>query len=103
MKALIADDEPHLAQDLRRRLEKLWPDLHIASVVHDGIAAAAALGEIRPDVAFLDIRMPGLNGLDAARSATDDCRVVFVTAFDDHAVQAFEMAAADYLLKPVSD
>ena len=102
MKAIIADDEPHLAQDLQRRLLQLWPELQIV-VVHDGIAATEALTEIKPDIAFLDIRMPGQSGLDAARAATADCRVVFVTAFDDHAVQAFEQAAVDYLLKPVSD
>jgi DNA-binding LytR/AlgR family response regulator len=103
VKVVIADDEPHLAEDLQRRLTRLWPELQIEAVVHDGVAAARALGEIRPDIAFLDIRMPGQSGLDAARSADADCRVVFVTAFDDHAVQAFEQAAADYLLKPVSD
>lgn len=103
MKAIIADDEVHLAEDLRRRLTKLWPELQIASVVHDGIAAATALTEIKPDIAFLDIRMPGQSGLDAARSAANDCRLVFVTAYDNHAVQAFEQAAVDYLLKPVSD
>lgn len=103
MKALIADDERHLADDLRRRLARLWPELEIVAVVHDGIAAAEALTRQRPDIAFLDIRMPGLSGLDAARAATPDCRVVFVTAYDEHAVQAFELAAADYLLKPLSD
>ena len=103
MKAIIADDEQHLAQDLRRRLGQLWPELQIAAVLHDGIAAAHALQELKPDIAFLDIRMPGQSGLDAARAAAADCRVVFVTAFDDHAVQAFEQAAVDYLLKPVSD
>ena len=103
MKALIADDEQHLADDLQRRLQRLWPELQIIAVLHDGIAAATALSEIKPDIAFLDIRMPGLSGLDAARSASSDCRVVFVTAYDDHAVQAFEQAAVDYLLKPVSD
>ena len=103
MKAIIADDEQHLADDLQRRLLRLWPELQIVAVVHDGVAAAAALVEIKPDIAFLDIRMPGQSGLDAARSAAADCRVVFVTAYDDHAVQAFEQAAADYLLKPVSD
>jgi len=103
MKAIIADDEPHLADDLKRRLQRLWPELAIAAVLPDGPAAAAALVEIKPDIAFLDIRMPGLSGLDAARSAAADCRVVFVTAFDDHAVQAFDQAAVDYLLKPVSD
>ena len=103
MKAIIADDETHLAEDLRRRLATLWPELQIVEVVHDGVAAAEALEAHKPDVVFLDIRMPGQSGLDAARSAAADCRVVFVTAFDDHAVQAFEQAAADYLLKPVSD
>ncbi|MBI4808390.1 MAG: response regulator transcription factor [Nitrosomonadales bacterium] len=103
MRAIIADDEQHLADDLRRRLQTLWPELQIDAVLHDGLAAAQALDELKPDIAFLDIRMPGQSGLDAARAAAADCRVVFVTAFDDHAVQAFELAAADYLLKPVSD
>ena len=103
MKALIAEDERHLADDLQRRLQRLWPELQIVSVVHDGVAAEAALTEIKPDFAFLDIRMPGKTGLEAARSAPAGCRVVFVTAYDEHAVQAFEQAAVDYLLKPVSD
>ncbi len=103
MRAIIADDELHLAEDLRRRLVQLWPELQIVAVVHDGVAAAQALVAHKPDIAFLDIRMPGQSGLDSARSAAGDCRVVFVTAFDDHAVQAFEQAAVDYLLKPVSD
>jgi len=103
MKAIIADDEQHLADDLRRRVGRIWPELHIAAVVHDGVAAAEALAGLKPDVAFLDIRMPGQSGLQAARAAQANCRVVFVTAFDDHAVQAFEQAAVDYLLKPVSD
>ena len=103
MRALIAEDERHLADDLQRRLQRLWPELQIVSVVHDGVAAAAALAEIKPDCAFLDIRMPGKTGLEAARSAPAGCRVVFVTAYDEHAVQAFEQAAVDYLLKPVSD
>lgn len=103
MRAIIADDEPHLADDLQRRLGKLWPELEIVTVLHDGAAAEQALLEIKPDIAFLDIRMPGQSGLDAAHVAANDCRVVFVTAFDDHAVQAFEQAAVDYLLKPVSD
>lgn len=103
MRALIADDENHLAVDLQRRLQRLWPQLQIDAVVHDGIAAAAALAELQPDIAFLDIRMPGQSGLEAARAAPAACRLVFVTAYDDHAVQAFEQAAVDYLLKPVSD
>ncbi len=103
MKAVIADDEQHLAADLQRRLATLWPELEIVAVLHDGIAAEQALKEYKPDIAFLDIRMPGQSGLDAARAVGSDCRLVFVTAFDDHAVQAFEQAAVDYLLKPVSD
>jgi DNA-binding LytR/AlgR family response regulator len=103
MKAIIADDELHLAEDLRRRLAQLWPELEIVAMLHDGVAAAEALAAINPDIAFLDIRMPGQSGLDAARAAQANCRLVFVTAFDDHAVEAFEQAAVDYLLKPVSD
>jgi DNA-binding LytR/AlgR family response regulator len=103
MKAIIADDEINLAHDLQRRLKTLWPELQIAAVVHDGLAAGQMLQEIKPDIAFLDIRMPGQSGLDAARSASSECRVVFVTAYDDHAVEAFEQAAVDYLVKPVSD
>ena len=103
MRALIADDEKHLADDLQRRLQRLWPELQIVAVVHDGVAASQALAELKPDLAFLDIRMPGQSGLEAARAAPAACRVVFVTAYDEHAVHAFELAAADYLLKPVSD
>jgi DNA-binding LytR/AlgR family response regulator len=103
LRTLIADDEQNLAADLQRRLMRLWPELEFVSVVHDGLAAQQALAELTPDIAFLDIRMPGMSGLDAARAAQESCRVVFVTAFDDHAVEAFEQAAVDYLLKPVSD
>ena len=103
MRALIAEDEPNLAADLARRLARLWPQLEIAAVVHDGLAAREALAELAPDVAFLDIRMPGLSGLEVARGAPAGCRVVFVTAYDEHAVAAFDAAAADYLLKPVAD
>lgn len=103
MKALIADDEPHLAEDLRRRVARLWPELEITPLLHDGVAAQAALATLAPDIAFLDIQMPGLSGLEAARAAAPNCRVVFVTAYDEHAVAAFEQAAVDYLLKPVSD
>ncbi len=103
MRILIADDEQNLASDLQKRLMRLWPELEFVSVVHDGLAAQQALAELTPDIAFLDIRMPGMSGLDAARAANENCRVVFVTAFDDYAVEAFEQAAVDYLLKPVSD
>ncbi len=103
MKALIADDEKHLADDLKRRLARLWAELEIVAVVHDGISAEAALREFTPDIAFLDIRMPAKSGLEVAQSAPAHCRVVFVTAYNNHAVQAFEQAAVDYLLKPLTD
>ncbi len=103
MRAIIADDEKHLADDLKRRLARLWPELKIVDVVHDGEAAERALHEHTPDIAFLDIRMPGRSGLDVAAAVPAGCRIVFVTAYDDHAVEAFEQAAVDYLLKPVSD
>jgi DNA-binding LytR/AlgR family response regulator len=103
MKAIIADDEPNLAEDLRRRVTRLLPELEIVAVLHDGVAARQALTSYQPDIAFLDIHMPGMSGLDVARAAPSTCRVVFVTAYDEHAVAAFEQAAADYLLKPVSE
>ncbi len=102
-RALIAEDEPALARDLIRRLALLWPELEIVAVCHDGDEAAAQLAALRPDIAFLDIRMPGRSGLQVARQLPAGCRPVFVTAYDEHAVEAFEHAALDYLLKPVSD
>lgn len=103
MRAIIADDEPNLANDLRKRIMRLWPELEIVAVLHDGVAAQQSLLSQKPDIAFLDIQMPGMNGLDVAQAAPPTCRVVFVTAYDEHAVKAFEQAAIDYLLKPVSD
>lgn len=102
-RALIADDEPLLAEDLRRRLAALWPELEIVAVCHDGSAALERLHADRPDVAFLDIRMPGLTGLEVAARLDYPCLVVFVTAYDQYAVEAFERAAADYVLKPADD
>ena len=101
--AVIADDEPRLATFLRDRLAVLWPELAIAGIAHNGPEAQALIEREAPDVAFLDIRMPGLSGIDVARAAGRDVRIVFVTAFDQYAVQAFERAAVDYVLKPVSD
>lgn len=103
--ALIADDEPHLAEYLRARLAALWPELQIVAVVGNGPDAARAIGAHAPDIAFLDIRMPGATGLDVARqlSGAGRPRVVFVTAFDRYAIDAFEADAVDYLLKPVTD
>jgi DNA-binding LytR/AlgR family response regulator len=100
--ALIADDEPKLAEDLARRLKQLWTQLEIVAVVPNGIEAVSELNRLRPQFAFLDIRMPGLSGLEAAKAA-GSTRLVFVTAYDEYAIAAFDAAAADYLLKPVSD
>ncbi len=99
--AVLADDEPHLAQALQQQLHTLWPALRIAAVARNGIDAARAIAQHAPDVAFLDIQMPGLTGLEVAQGIEGPTRVVFVTAFDEYAVQAFEQSALDYLLKPV--
>lgn len=101
--AIIADDEPRLADYLRARLAALWPELVVAGVAHNGPAAEALLRDEAPDIAFLDIRMPGLTGLDVARRAGASTHVVFVTAYDQYAIDAFDRAAVDYLLKPVTD
>lgn len=101
--AIVADDEPRLASFLVSRLNALWPELGIAGVAANGPEAQALIAREAPDIAFLDIRMPGLTGLDVARAAGADVHVVFVTAFDEYALEAFEHAAIDYLLKPVSD
>ncbi|HVG05370.1 MAG TPA: LytTR family DNA-binding domain-containing protein [Burkholderiaceae bacterium] len=102
MKAIIADDEPHLAHYLRDKLSKLWPELQIAAIADSGPAAAAAIAEHAPDIAFLDIRMPGATGLQVAENLRQTT-VVFVTAYDQYALDAFERDAVDYLLKPVTD
>ncbi len=101
--AIIADDEPRLAEYLRARLAALWPELVVAGIAANGPQAQALLAAEAPDIAFLDIRMPGLTGLEVARTAGTHVHLVFVTAFDEYAVDAFERAAVDYLLKPVSD
>lgn len=106
MKAVIADDEPNLATHLRDKLHALWPDLEIVAIASSGPQALDAIDELRPEFAFLDIRMPGASGLEVAqqlRARGLATRVVFVTAFDQYAVEAFERDAVDYLLKPVTD
>lgn len=100
--AIIAEDEAHLARFLAERLNALWPELEIVGMASNGPEAQELLEAHHPDVAFLDIRMPGLSGLDVARDA-GNAAVVFVTAYDQYAVSAFERAALDYLLKPVTD
>jgi DNA-binding LytR/AlgR family response regulator len=104
--AIIADDEPNLADYLRGKLATHWPELSIAAVAGNGPAAAAAIAQHAPDIAFLDIRMPGATGIEVAqqlRAAARRPRVVFVTAYDQYAIDAFEADAVDYLLKPVTD
>lgn len=100
--ALLADDEPHLARALGAELQALWPELQVLHVARHGIDAAERIAALQPDVAFLDIQMPGLTGLEVAQGVEGSTRVVFVTAYDEFAVQAFEHAALDYVLKPVS-
>ena len=100
--ALIADDEPHLAAYLRAQLATLWPALEIVQTARNGIEAAQAIAAHRPDIAFLDIKMPGLTGLEVAQGIEGATRVVFVTAYDEFALQAFEQEAVDYVLKPVN-
>jgi DNA-binding LytR/AlgR family response regulator len=102
MRLLIADDEPPLRDWLRRQLALVAPEAEIVAEAGDGDTALAQIEALRPDAAFLDIRMPGLSGLEVAARAVTRCRFVFVTAYDEFAVQAFEQAAVDYLLKPVT-
>ena len=101
--ALIADDEPHLAEHLRGRLRALWPELAVLPPAANGVDALRAIEEDAPQVAFLDIRMPGLTGLELAGRIAGATHVVFVTAFDQYAVEAFDRDAVDYILKPVTD
>ena len=106
--ALIAEDEPLLAANLQAELGRAWPALQIVANVAHGAAAVEQTLALRPDLVFLDIRMPGMNGLDAAQAIAENWPagsalplIVFVTAFDQYAVRAFERAAIDYVLKPV--
>ena len=103
VRALIADDEANLAQHLAARLAAQWPELEVLPIAANGLEALRALDDDNPEVAFLDIRMPGLTGLEVARRADARTHVVFVTAFDQYAVEAFERDAVDYILKPVTD
>lgn len=91
--AMIADDEDLQRGDLRRLLAQVWPELDIVAECEDGDEALAVIAAHRPDIAFLDIRMPELSGLDVARASEGRCRVVFTTAYDAHAVEAFGVGA----------
>jgi DNA-binding LytR/AlgR family response regulator len=99
--ALIADDEPRLRLVLKTALADLWPELEIVAECGDGAESLRVIEESQPDICFLDIRMPKLSGLDVAERVQGSSRIVFVTAFDEHAVTAFEQGAVDYLLKPI--
>ena len=99
--ALIAEDEPLMRERLKDKLAEVWPALDIVAEAEDGDEALALYAEHRPQIAFLDIRMPGRTGLDVAAEIGAHCHVVFITAYDQYALQAFEKGAVDYLLKPV--
>ena len=100
--ALIADDEAPMRDLLRARLQQAWPDLRIVAEAANGVEAVELGEKLRPDIAFLDIRMPGLSGIEAARRLYERSHIVFATAYDQYALDAFEQGALDYLLKPVS-
>lgn len=101
--AVIADDEPLLRAQLRARLGRVWPELEIVHEMENGRDILQVLEEHRPRVVFLDIHMPGVNGLEAARAVAGRAHIVFVTAYDEHAVEAFERGAIDYVLKPFNE
>ena len=103
VRAIIAEDEEALRRSLKRKLAALWPDMIICGEAGDGVAALKLAQTVVPDIAFLDIKMPGLSGIEVARGLPGACLPVFITAHDEFAVKAFEAGAIDYLLKPVID
>ncbi len=100
-RAILADDERLMRDQLRARLKEAWPELDLVGEARNGEEALAMVAKLRPDLAFLDIRMPGQTGLEVARTIAGCCHIVFVTAYEAHAIEAFEQGAIDYLLKPV--
>jgi len=98
--AIIADDERLMRDQLRMRLEQVWPELDIVGEAKNGEEAVELVGQFKPDLTFLDIRMPGKTGMEAAAEIGDRSQIVFVTAYDQYAVEAFERGAVDYVLKP---
>jgi len=100
--ALIVEDEPLLAAELRDQLQALWPELDIAGHAENGVEAVSMLEALKPDVVFLDIQIPGLSGIEVAQHVGEATQIVFVTAYAEHAVQAFEAGAVDYIVKPVT-
>lgn len=101
--ALIADDEPLLREHLAAHLARQWPELQVVAEARNGREAVELFEQLRPDVVFLDVHMPGCNGVDAARAIGPLAQIVFVTAFEQYAVQAFEQGAIDYLVKPLDE
>ena len=104
-RGVIAEDEELLRTALSSLLKDAWPQLQIVAECEDGASALESIAELQPDVAFLDIRMPGLTGIEVARGLADASprtQVVFVTAYDQYAIDAFEQGAIDYLLKPIT-
>jgi DNA-binding LytR/AlgR family response regulator len=101
--AIVAEDEPILRAQLEGKLRKLWPELEIIASVGDGAAALEALEDRAPDFMFLDIQMPEMTGVEVAKHVGSRAHVVFVTAYDQYAIQAFETGAVDYILKPATD
>jgi DNA-binding LytR/AlgR family response regulator len=102
-RALIADDEPVLRDILEARLAKAWPELQIVAKARNGREAVELFERLRPDICFLDVHMPGMSGLEAARLIGPQAQMVFVTAYDKYALEAFEHGVLDYLVKPVTD
>jgi DNA-binding LytR/AlgR family response regulator len=102
IRAVIVEDERVLREELRETVQRLWPELEICAEAKNGVEALDALDMYRPDAIFLDIQMHGMSGLDVAREASGRCHIVFVTAFDEFAVAAFEHGAIDYVMKPFS-
>ena len=101
--ALIADDEENLRLGIKEMLNRLWPELTISAMAQNGIEAVEIIRRLRPNVSFLDIQMPGMTGVEVARQTAGTTKVVFVTAYDQFAVEAFENEAVDYLLKPLTE
>jgi DNA-binding LytR/AlgR family response regulator len=101
--AIIAEDEKLMCERLRDALARVWPELEIVGIAQNGTQALSLVAKYRPQIAFLDIRMPGKTGLEVAAELGDSLHTVFVTAYDEFAIKAFENGAADYLLKPVED
>lgn len=99
-RAVIAEDETPLREQLQEQLSQVWPELKIVEAVQDGIQALRALDAHKPEILFLDIQMPGATGIEVARQASGKCHIVFVTAYDQYAVNAFEQGAIDYVMKP---